>query len=233
MKKVLIGCGIGCGAVLLIGLLVVGYAGWRFNQFANELGEQMVEIGDRVEQLNTQFPFTPPEDGLVESDRMDAWLQIRSDLGEHGNELAVTFEDLSSANWLALLPTMKDEFIGLANDGVDAFQTAAMSLEEYKWIRGQVIGVLANDDARAKPEMNEMVEAFDKVDRRIKSGPEGESIVSMSTPVTTEQIEHMCALLEERKKAFLESINMFQADLVLNAIAKRMSEFVVPEKEQQ
>ena len=229
MKKVLIGC----GAVFLIGLLVVGYVGWRFSQLANEFREQMIEIGDRIERLDTQFPFTPPDDGVVKADRMDTWLRIRRDLVERGDRVIETFEHFSSAEFVTRLPGLKDEFVALADDGVDVFETAAMSPEEYKWIRGQVIGVLASGDARAKPEMSEMVEAFDKVDRQSQSGPEGESIRSMGTPVTSEQIEHICTLLTERTEAFLEGVNTFHADLVLNAIAEGISESVIPAEKRQ
>jgi len=223
MKKVLIGCGLGCGAVLLIGLLVVGYVGWRFSRFANEFAEQMADVGERFEQLDTQFPFMPPDDGLVKADRMDIWLQIRRDLVERGDRFTETFKHFSSTGWVAGLPAVKDEFLELADDGIEVFETAGIAPEEYRWIRGLVIGALSSGDARDKPEIRELVEAFDKVDGQSQNGPAGESVRSMGAPVTSEQIEHICALLTERKEAFLAGVNTFYADVALEALVEGTS----------
>jgi len=223
MKKVLLGCGAGCAVVLLIGLLVVGYVGWRFSRFANEFAEQMVEIGDRFEQFDAQFPFTPPDDGLVEANRMDTWLRLRRDLVERGDRFTESFKHFSSTGWIAGLPELKNEFLELADDGFEVFETVGMAPKEYRWIRGLVIGVLSSGDARDKPEMRELVEAFDKVDRQSRNGPAGNSVRSIGAPVKSEQIEHICALLTERKEAFLAGVNTFYADVVLEAFVEGTS----------
>src|SRR5687768_12218696 len=71
MRKVLIGC----GAVLVILMLVfAGFAWWGVNKFKDMRGK--IETAQKtLAQTDQKFPFTPPADGLVKQERFAEWLK--------------------------------------------------------------------------------------------------------------------------------------------------------------
>ena len=76
-KKILIGCGIGCGGLLLLVILsVAGGAFWVGNTMKGF--SEAVELRAEIEARHgTVDDFTPPDDGAVALARMAAFLAVR------------------------------------------------------------------------------------------------------------------------------------------------------------
>lgn len=84
MKKVLIGVGIGCGALVLIaiiGMVAVGVWAKGKVEGVAQGSEKMQEQEKRITQLNERYAFTPPPQGqpiLLEEDRLKDYFAIRA-----------------------------------------------------------------------------------------------------------------------------------------------------------
>lgn len=82
-KKVLIGVGIGCGVLVLLGVIGVGavfYMGKKALGGAIEASQQMAAQEQDLQELNSSFPFTPPPEGEVlalQEARLNDYFSIR------------------------------------------------------------------------------------------------------------------------------------------------------------
>lgn len=76
-KKWLMGCGIGCGAIILINLfLVTGGSLIMMKPF-----RKAIETREALDShYDDQDNFTPAPDGAIPADRMEAFLRVRADL---------------------------------------------------------------------------------------------------------------------------------------------------------
>ncbi len=78
-KKWLLGCGIGCGAVILLGILItVGGSLFMMGPFRDAIATR-----EALDELyGDQASFTPPADGAVTADRVEAFLTVRDAIME-------------------------------------------------------------------------------------------------------------------------------------------------------
>lgn len=83
MKKVLVGVGIGCGVLVLVGIIAVGAAGFWFKKNlggAMEAGQQSQAQMQDLKSLNQQYAFTPPPEGEVlalQESRLNDYFAVR------------------------------------------------------------------------------------------------------------------------------------------------------------
>lgn len=86
MKKVLIGAGIGCGALVVIAIVGVMVAGmWAKGKVENlaDRADVMDKQEQRVAEMNKKYSFTPPAKGLpveLTDSRIQDYLAIRASL---------------------------------------------------------------------------------------------------------------------------------------------------------
>lgn len=98
MKKALIGVGIGCGALVLMGVIAMVAGGVWLSSKATDFVAGAEAIQEQQEQfgaLNGRFPFTPPAEGeLLElrQDRLDRWIRV----SEQSRTLATELEEVTS-----------------------------------------------------------------------------------------------------------------------------------------
>src|SRR5688572_3292089 len=67
-KKVLVGVGIGCGSLMLLGLIALGVGAWWVKGKVDgivETGQKMQAAGQELAELDRSFPYTPPPEGEV------------------------------------------------------------------------------------------------------------------------------------------------------------------------
>jgi hypothetical protein len=71
-KKVLVGVGIGCGSLMLLGLIALGVGAWWVKQQVGDSVSSMVEAGQKMQKstqelakLDQSYPYTPPAEGEV------------------------------------------------------------------------------------------------------------------------------------------------------------------------
>ena len=98
-KKWLIGCGIGCGAVILIvGLLFV--AGVFYVKNLVEGFKESVALMDTLtERYGKVTEFCPEPDGSMKYDRLEAFLQVRDSMTPQLDKFAESINILSDGEW--------------------------------------------------------------------------------------------------------------------------------------
>ncbi|MFY0524385.1 hypothetical protein ACN28I_14840 [Archangium gephyra] len=90
MKKVLIGVGIGCGSLVLVGIIAVVAGGFWMKGKAEEYsgdiqaaGKTAEETRQRADALNQKYPFSAPAKGVpvtIEEKRLQEYLAVRTTL---------------------------------------------------------------------------------------------------------------------------------------------------------
>lgn len=161
MKKGLIGC-------LVVGLLLVvvgaGLAwwfiarpAWHMVSAGTESAQQWAKAADLEKSVTNQSPYTPPADGKLTPAQVQAFMAIQDSvaamLGADTDALKKKYEAMDAANKSAGKDTDMGQAMGAISDlgglvakgreaQVAALNQHGMSLEEYRWIRGQVMAAL-------------------------------------------------------------------------------------------
>ena len=93
-EKWLIGCSIGCAVIII--LLLLGGVG--VFQFFKSMFIDFKHAKESQKILMTQFgeisEYTPPADGTIPADRLDAFLETRDRMNEVRDELVESFRAL-------------------------------------------------------------------------------------------------------------------------------------------
>jgi hypothetical protein len=93
-KKWLVGCGIGCAAIIVI-LIVLGVGGYMF--FKNMIGE-FQEQEELMKTLNERYgsvnDFCPEPDGSIPSGRLEAFLAVREASAPYREKLEASIQEL-------------------------------------------------------------------------------------------------------------------------------------------
>jgi len=95
-QKWLIGCGIGCGVIIILAI-AVGIGGFFFIKgIVNEF-EEMEQVADVLEERYGKMrEYSPEPDGVILPDRMEAFLEVREAYKNERNKIEETFFNLSS-----------------------------------------------------------------------------------------------------------------------------------------
>jgi hypothetical protein len=95
-KKWLIGCGIGCGVIVLI-LVALGLTGYLFfKNIADEFKDYDASITTLTERYGSIKDFTPNPDGSIGPERMETFLAVREALSPVREKLEISFETLQN-----------------------------------------------------------------------------------------------------------------------------------------
>jgi hypothetical protein len=99
--KWLWGCGIGCGLIILIAAILGGAGLFFMRDTIRDVGEVFRDVAaaeesqeELVDSLGSIEDFVPPEDGIIQADRMEIFLSIREGLRERRNLLESSVSDL-------------------------------------------------------------------------------------------------------------------------------------------
>ena len=146
-QKWLLGCGIGCGVVILLVAMVIGGGVW----FARGLKGRFDTAASRGTELATRFgepeDWTPPADGAVPAARVESFLAVRDSLREAHARFAETFDAFRRVNdkqqprrfgdvmravrgGMSIAPLL-GEFYGRRNS---ALNSVGMGMGEYTYI---------------------------------------------------------------------------------------------------
>jgi len=106
VKKVLIGAGIGCGLLMVIGGIGAWYMLHKVSGVvasAQKMGVQMQAQEEQMKALDAKYPFTAPANGeplALSEDRLQAYLAVREaalpifeDFKKRGNELDAKYKN--------------------------------------------------------------------------------------------------------------------------------------------
>lgn len=94
-KKWLIGCGIGCGVVIL-GFIILGTAGYFFiKDIVKDFNKTEILMDTLKERYGTTREFSPDPDGAIRPARIEIFLAVRSSMAPAMEEMERTINILS------------------------------------------------------------------------------------------------------------------------------------------
>lgn len=153
MKKTGIGCLVVLGVVVCIITVGAILAMQRAREFVGGI-TQVAQVGELNEQIRNRSSYQPPVDQALAATQVASYVDIQrvmvDRLGNRMRELEAKYEQLSArheeqgrdANVREVLGAWRD-MVGLIVDAkraqVDALNAAGLSLEEYNWIRAQIL----------------------------------------------------------------------------------------------
>lgn len=137
---------IGCGAALVVGLVVLAVVvvagGWFVKNKADEFVggmEAQVEATETIQRLEREHPFSPPADGVVGEERAERFLAVTDDawkrMGDRVEELverAERAEDRGRAGVGDVMAGMRG-FGGARIALAEALTEHEMPVSEYLW----------------------------------------------------------------------------------------------------
>jgi hypothetical protein len=94
-KKWLIGCGIGCGAVIVIIAILIASGFFFFKNIVDQFEDTEALMGTLVERYGRPRDFCPDPDGAINPDRVEAFLEARQAFSPVREKIASAFETLS------------------------------------------------------------------------------------------------------------------------------------------
>jgi len=168
---------IGCGALLII-VIVLGAVGYNMvKNFAQEYGSEVNFVLKEYRDLDRDFPFTPPADGVIGKEDYAAFIACRRDLlkaiGEH-------FEDFKKeeTSWKDRISMVVNMIPKLGTAHVKALRKAGLSPAAYRWMVNLTLTALRYAErGDAPPELKTLRKDLDslfKEDNPLKpkkSGP--------------------------------------------------------------
>lgn len=159
-KKWLVGCGIGCGLMLLIlgGVGTCTYVGVK--KIKEEADAIDVSSSDLVARFGDPADFVPGPDGTISPDRMETFLAVREDLAPTRAEVSdILFQLDSDGHWLAKAQAgmkMVPAMIRLVGAGRSVLLEHDMSVGEYEYIYALSYYTLLHKDPGDGPNFNLM-----------------------------------------------------------------------------
>jgi hypothetical protein len=86
------GCGIGCGVILLLGLVVTGSCVVYCTRTFGDLRHVEASYEALEEAHGDTEAYTPPPDGAIPADRLEVFLSVRDALGDRRRQLEDMFD---------------------------------------------------------------------------------------------------------------------------------------------
>lgn len=141
--KVAIGCGILAVIAIVVVIVAIVAGGMFVSKKANEFTggmEAQQEASDRIQELEREHPFTPPQDGIVSGDRADRFFAVTDDawegMQEWVEEMRERGEDIEDRGGEAGLGDAMAGLQGLGRSRVALAEALAdhdMPVSEYLW----------------------------------------------------------------------------------------------------
>ncbi len=93
-KKWLVGCGIGCGVIILI-LIALGISGYLFfKDIVDEFKDTEAQVAMLTERYGKITDFCPNPDGSISPDRIETFLAVREAFGPTREKLEISMKTL-------------------------------------------------------------------------------------------------------------------------------------------
>jgi hypothetical protein len=140
---------IGCGAILVLGVVAIVVVGAFIAQRASVVSQDVQDAFQRYKDLDRDIPFTIPANGELQADRFAGYLRVRQVVT---SELPSTPENFGGVQFLMTIASLPAK---LSQAQVEAMRKESMSLHEYQWITRQVYTTLAAE--RDRPDGDAML----------------------------------------------------------------------------
>ena len=137
---------IGCGTLVVIGIVVVVLGVGFFAGRASEVSQGVAHARDRYTEINREFPFTIPANGELSTERFSQYLKVREAVDSAISPLRDGGSILFRLSALTGLPEE------VSRIQVDALREQSMSLDEYRWISRQLYTTVVAESKRPDPD---------------------------------------------------------------------------------
>jgi hypothetical protein len=107
-QKVLLGCGIGCGVTVLLGLALVAGGFFVVSNIVEEFENTEAAMDEVRERYGRISEFSPHPDGIIEPERIEVFLSVRSSMAPVREEMEQT---------LTMLSEVKEKGLGTSSYG--------------------------------------------------------------------------------------------------------------------
>lgn len=98
-KKWLIGCGIGCGVILVIGILFVAGAFFFVRNLVEGFQDSDAILQTLTERYGRVSEYCPEPDGIIEANRIEAFLAVREATASTRQKIEQSIAVLSDEEW--------------------------------------------------------------------------------------------------------------------------------------
>lgn len=163
-KTLYYGCA-GCAVVLFLFLAVlaggIGYISYQGYQFSKEIGVTYKGLITDYQNLDRQYAFTPPPDGLLDPGRLEDFVNVRVQLAEFskqyqdnlekaGDAVGKQFDQpgiLSKLRGVTRIRELVDMAVkigaGIGQEHIRLLNDKAMSVQEYRWYTQTCLSTLS------------------------------------------------------------------------------------------
>ena len=160
MKQVLIGCGV----IVLLGLLFFGYVAYRLWPNVTNMQEQWAAAGEELTALDRDYPFDAQAQVGLDAARFQRMLDVRVRLADFFTGVGERMEAMEQAQqaedgpgWIGTLQTFIDEIAPVLAEVTARLREAQMGPEEFAFHTRLMWAVLARvDDNLASNELEEL-----------------------------------------------------------------------------
>jgi hypothetical protein len=98
-KKWLIGCGVGCGVIIIIAVILVVTGVFYVRNLVKGFEESVAIMDTLTERYGKITEFTPKTDGTIPPDRIEAFLRVRKELLPALEQISDSIYILSDGEW--------------------------------------------------------------------------------------------------------------------------------------
>ena len=146
MKKVFIGCGI----VVLIGLLAVGYLTYAVWPNATKFVQQWIAASDELNALDREYPFDARAQTGLDPARFEQMLDVRVQLADYFATVTAQMEAMKQQDGPGLIGQFQqvfDQFAPVLTEIAARLREVKMSPQEFAFHTRVMWGVLARVDS--------------------------------------------------------------------------------------
>ena len=158
MKKVFIGCGV----VVLLGLLFCGFVAWSVWPNMMKMRHEWTAAIDELNALDKQYPFDPKVQTPLDPARFKTMLDVHVQLSDYFIALNVRTEAMKKAQsadggpgWMETIRQVFDQLAPVITEVADGLKAAGMGPQEFAFDTRVLWAVLNRVDAHlARPELD-------------------------------------------------------------------------------
>ncbi len=202
---------IGCGLLLLLGLLVPDVIAYKAVKGVKKFGEGIEKGAKKLQTVNETYGVTLLPDSPITANDLQNWLQVRSQLP------TIRFYDLeNSSSVTEAYNITKALFTGAPEtlkNFADALETAAMSSLDYARMTQCVVSALDSQVTRERTSLSELLQAYQKIGSHVGQTVYDLSRLESSPRPTDDQIEQTLNLIDRNKAKVLETMGVFNIDM--------------------
>jgi len=220
-KKWMVGCGIGCGLMLLVlgGVGTCGYLGVK--KFKEQAESFDVSPSDLADRFGEPSEFVPNPDGTISPERMEAFLAVRDDMFPGRDELSDILSTLDGDSaWLLKAQAgmkMVPAVIGFIGGSLGVLSDHEMGVGEYEYIYALSYYVLLQKDPADGPSFS-MTDDHDSGGGAVRFGIGTDDGGDSDDDVLTGRTKHIRGLINELQVEQLNNqIEAFVATLPAGA----------------